>query len=56
MAERTAKKKRTGAMKRAAEAPLADRTVHAPLDLADDAGWHRLRLRAVAARLHPTPP
>ncbi len=51
MAERTAKKKRTGAMKRAAEAPLDRRIVDAALDFAEEAGWDRLRLRAVAARL-----
>ncbi len=50
MAERTAKKKRTGAMKRAAE-PLAERIVDAALDFAEEAGWEGLRLRAVAARL-----
>ncbi len=51
MAERTAKKKRTGAMKRAAEAPLDQRIVDAALDLAEDVGWDGLRLRVVAARL-----
>jgi AcrR family transcriptional regulator len=51
MAERTAKKKRTGAMKRAAEAPLDQRIVDAALDLAEEAGWDGLRLRVVAARL-----
>ncbi|MCH8809759.1 MAG: hypothetical protein IH993_08015 [Proteobacteria bacterium] len=51
MAERTARKKRTGAMKRAAEAPLAERIVDAALDLAEEAGWDGLRLRVVAARL-----
>ncbi len=51
MAERTAKKKRTGAMKRAAEAPLDQRIVEAALDLAEEVGWDGLRLRVVAARL-----
>ncbi len=51
MAERTAKKKRTGAMKRAAGVPLDQRIVDAALELAEEAGWDRLRLRAVAARL-----
>ncbi len=51
MAERTAKKKRIGAMKRAAEAPLDQRIVDAALDLAEEAGWEGLRLRVVAARL-----
>jgi AcrR family transcriptional regulator len=51
MAERTAKKKRTSAMKRAAEAPLAERIVDAALDLAEEVGWDGLRLRVVAARL-----
>ncbi len=51
MAERTAKKKRTGAMKRAAEAPLDQRIVDAALDLAEEVGWEGLRLRVVAERL-----
>ncbi len=51
MAERTAKKKRTAAMKRAAQAPLAERILDAALDLAEDVGWDGLRLRVVAARL-----
>ncbi len=51
MAERTAKKKRTSAMKRAAEAPLAERIVEVALDLAEEAGWDGLRLHKVAARL-----
>ncbi len=51
MAERTAKKKRTGAMKRAAVAPLDQRIVDAALDFAEEAGWDGLRLRRVAARL-----
>ena len=38
-------------MKRAAEAPLAERIVDAALDLAEEAGWEGLRLRTVAARL-----
>ncbi len=51
MAERTVKKKRTSAMKRAAEAPLDQRIVDAALDLAEEVGWDGLRLRVVAARL-----
>ena len=51
MAERTAKKKRTVAMKRAAQAPLAERILDAALDLAEEVGWDGLRLRVVAARL-----
>ncbi len=51
MAEPKSKKKRTGAMKRAAEAPLDQRIVDAALDLAEEAGWDGLRLRQVAARL-----
>ena len=53
MAERTAKqkKKRSGATKRATEAPLDQRIVEAALDLAEEAGWDGLRLRVVAARL-----
>ena len=38
-------------MKRAAEAPLAERIVDAALDLAEEVGWDGLRLRQVAARL-----
>ncbi len=38
-------------MKRAAEAPLAERIVDAALDLAEEVGWEGLRLRQVAARL-----
>ena len=51
MAERTAKKKRTGVMKRAAAAPLDQRIVDAALDLAEEVGWEGLRLRVVAERL-----
>ncbi len=51
MAERTAKKKRTVAMKRAAQAPLAERILDAALDLAEEVGGDGLRLRVVAARL-----
>ena len=51
MVEGTAKKKRTGAMKRAAEAPLDQRIVDAALDLAEETGWDAVRLREVAARL-----
>ncbi len=51
MAEGTAKKKRTGAMKRAVEAPLAERIVDVALDLAEESGWDAVRLRHVAARL-----
>ncbi len=38
-------------MKRAPEVPLDQRIVDAALDLAEEAGWDGLRLRAVAARL-----
>ena len=38
-------------MKRAAQAPLAERIVDAALDLAEEVGWDGLRLRVVAARL-----
>ena len=38
-------------MKRAAEAPLAERIVDAALDFAEEVGWEGLRLRQVAARL-----
>ncbi len=38
-------------MKRAAEAPLAERIVEVALDLAEEAGWDGLRLHKVAARL-----
>ena len=51
MAERKAKKKRTIAMKRAAEAPLDQRIVDGALDLAEEVGWDGLRLREVAACL-----
>ncbi len=51
MAERTAKKKLTSAMKRAAEAPLDQRIVDGALDLAEEVGWDGLRLRRVAERL-----
>ncbi len=51
MAEGTAKKKRTGAMKRAVEAPLAERIVDVALDLAEESGWDAVRLRHVATRL-----
>ena len=51
MAERKAKKRRTIAMKHAAEAGLGQRIVDGALDLAEEVGWDRLRLRVVAARL-----
>ncbi len=51
MAEPKSKKKRTSAMKRAAEAPLDQRVVDAAVEFAEETGWDGLRLRRVAERL-----